>query len=155
MHPPSRLTSAAVALILIAGAEAGAKGRTVRVTISGAQLPAPVDVTAGTGLANVWAGDFIGRPVVEPARELPRYEVYFYVEWPGSDNKGRSEPRLAYVVVFCFDPVAGVGYLYLPARRERWYALNVRTILRGTEGRWYYASASWTEAIATELKRLR
>ena len=31
----------------------------------------------------------------------------------------------------------------LPARGDKWYALNVSTILRGVEGKWFHAWKAW------------
>ena len=140
------------------------KGPTSKVTIKGADLTAPIEITDPKILANfpVWAGpgtnssrgsgahvdpywlivDWSQGIVPEPPRGLPSYEVSFYTK--------HADERLVYVVSYVYDPSSGHGFVYLPGKGEDWYRLNVGTILRRIEGNWFRAWSVW-ENIARPL----
>jgi hypothetical protein len=54
------------------------------------------------------------------------------------------------VVSYAFDPVTGQGYVYLPGRNDKNYRLNVHTIIRRVEGKWFYSWTKW-DAVAEQL----
>ena len=127
-----------------------AKGKTVRITIEGADLKRAVEITDPKVLANfnVWAGpatssneaqslivDWTPGPVTAPPAPLPRYKVCFYSNLP---NK-----RLMYVVLYAYDPAAKQGYVYLPGKGDEWYRVNVSSIWHGGEGKWFRAWDRW------------
>ena len=66
---------------------------------------------------------------------LQRYEVSFYAKMP--------EERVIYVVFYEYDPATEYGYVYFPGRTEEWHRLNVTSILRGVEGKWFRAWSVW------------
>lgn len=154
-----------VYLLLAAPASLLAEAPTVKIVIQGADLTIPIQVTDGKVLANfqVLSGkgtyaneprleepsfiiDWSGGPTVEPRKSLPRYKVLFYA--------GRPNRRLAYVVSYAFDAVTGEGYVYLPGKNDEDYALNVHTILRGVEGRWFHSWSKW-DSVAQQLIQSR
>jgi len=55
-----------------------------------------------------------------------------------------------YVVYYAVSPDSEQGYVYLPGKSEEWWGLNVRSILRGVEGKWFHAWSTW-ENIARPL----
>jgi hypothetical protein len=150
-------------LLLVAPAQLFAKGDTVRIIIKGADLKAPIEITDSKTLArfNIWTGpgtssdlpgfdsnspsfiiDWSQGPVTERPTGLQRYQVCFYSKLPNE--------RLSYVVFYEYDPVIQRGYIYLPGRTDEWYRLNVSTIFRGIEGKWFRAWSVWDD-VATPL----
>ena len=150
-----------------------AKGVTARITITDVQVGASTDITDPSVLErfSVWAGrgtfvsiqgrktegmdgfiiDWPAGAASTPSIELRRYEVRFFVHVP------RAAERLAYVVFYVYDPRARHGFVYLPGRSDEQYALNVRTIFRGSslEGSWFRATRDWDETAGRALTRLR
>lgn len=145
-----------VLLVLANPALLFAKGDTVKITIQGADLKTPIQITDRKVLAKiqVWTGlgtsssqpgfdpkspsfviDWSQGPTAEPPKGLPPYEVSFYA--------GTPNERLVYVVSYVFDPATGNGYVYLPGRNDSNYSLNVRSIWRGVEGNWFHAWTVW------------
>ena len=162
-----RLLSVLVPFLLVAiPAEVFAKADTSKITIKGADLEAPIEITDLKTLAkfSVWTGpgtsctgsgcpgtsakqteSFIvdwSQAVAEPPSGLQRYEVSFYAKTPNE--------RLIYVVFYEYDPATEHGYRYLPGRAEKWYRLNVSTIFHGVEGKWFRAWTVW-ESVAAPL----
>ena len=150
-------------LLLVVPARVFAKGDTVRITIKGADLKTPIEITDPKTLEtfNVWTGpgtfssepgfnpnkpafiiDWSQNPIAEPRKGLKRYEVSFYANAPNM--------RLVYVVLYQYDPAIKKGYVYLPGRADEWYPLNVRTILHGVEGKWFHAWSRW-DSVAKPL----
>jgi hypothetical protein len=136
-----------------------AKGKTVRITIKGTDLKSPIAITDPTILANfnVWTGpgtssnegkglivDWSEGAISSPPKGLPLYEVSFYADF------GDHEEKQVYVVSYEYDPSSQHGYVYLPGKGEKWWRLNVGSIFRGVEGRWFNAWSSW-EDVATPL----
>ena len=138
-----------------------AKGETVKIVIQGADLVTPIQITDRKVLANIQVlsgkGTYSNEPrleepsfiidwsqgvTAEPPKALPRYEISFYANLP---NK-----RLAYVVSYAFDPVTSQGYVYLPGRNDKNYRLNVHTIIRRVEGKWFHSWTKW-DAVAEQL----
>jgi len=126
-----------------------AKGKTVKVVIAGGDLAKPVEISDPNTLVKfqVWAGlgtssnhsqgfivDWSGGVIKESPKGLTCYEVSFYVNEP--------EERIAYVVLYAFDPT-GRGYVYIPGKSDPQFEANVRTIYRGVEGNWFHAWTVW------------
>jgi hypothetical protein len=142
-------TAAGVAFIVLAAtAFVGAKGPTVKLTITGGGLPAAVEVTTPDALAHVWSDDFIGTRAEAPHIDLPRYQVAFHV----LPNRTR-EVKVMYVVTYVHDPDSGNGFIYLPGRGEEHFWLNASTMLRGGDGRWHRAVPTWAGALNRSLSR--
>jgi hypothetical protein len=135
-----------------------AKGKTSKITITGPSLKRPIEILDPKILANfsVWtgpgtsAGDHQGfiinwfeGPIRETPNTLGRYQVAFYAG--GSPNQ-----RMVYVVYYAFSPGAAQGYVYLPGESDETYGRNVRSIIRGEEGKWFPAWSAW-ERVARPL----
>jgi hypothetical protein len=164
---------AAVALGYVLGltlvGSLSAKSETVKITITGEGLSKPVEITDRSILAsiNIWSGpgnfkiDGGARiPIVhdgsilwsqgmvaDPPKGLAKYEVSFYGTFP--------EERLMYVLVYEYDSTTMKGYVYLPGRGEKWYEVNVRSILRGVEGHWFHASRDFVDTIGPAIQKVR
>ena len=133
-----------------------AKGPTLKITIQGADLPAPVEIRderliqkfqvwsgvgTGPGIPNPFRSeqfiiDWEKGPVSAPPSGLSRYEVSFHVV--------HQKPS-AYVVFWAYDRSTGQGYVYLPGKGEKYYDSNTFMILRGVEGNWFSATSAWME----------
>ena len=141
-----------------------AKGPTLKITIKGSDLPSPIEITDKEILEkfDVWAGagveingfpqtkgfivDWEKGPVAEPPTTLRRYEVSFDVI--------HQQPS-TYVVSYAYDPVTRKGYVYLPGKDEDFNASNTFLILRGVEGNWLSATATWTEIARPLIERAK
>lgn len=136
------------AILLIVPSHLSAKGDTVRITIKGADLVAPVEITNPEVVAgfHVWTGPGTSsneaqglivdwsRGVTEPPKGLKVYEVSFLTT--------RGDRRL-YVVSYVFDPSTNEGYVYLPGVNDQRFQDNVWLIYRGVEGNWFHAWSAW------------
>jgi hypothetical protein len=136
----------ALALLLISLGMSGvvsAKAPTVKIIISGGELTSSIELTDPRilDISNVWTGQFLDRSrgtAKEPPRGLRRYEVSFYIRV--ADN----ELKKKYVVYYYPTRATEPGYIYLPAKGETWYSLNVGAIIRDEQdGKWNYASPAW------------
>jgi hypothetical protein len=140
-----------------------AKGTTTKVVIEGPGLSKPVEITDQKILANfnVWAGpgtfstqpgfnapapsfiiDWSQGPIPEVSAALEKYQVSFYSKELGE--------RPIYVVYYAFARSSEPGFVYLPGKSEEWWRLNVTSIIRGVEGKWFHAWSTW-ENIARPL----
>lgn len=141
--------SVAVAIVISAVAGVGAKGPTIKLTVSGGNLRSPIEVTSKPALVHVWSDDFIAAPSAQPPAELLRYQVAFHVL-----PKGTREPQVLYVITYARDPVSGEGFIYLPGPGEAYHSLNVSTMLREEkDGRWHRATPAWAQALNHSLPR--
>jgi hypothetical protein len=124
-----------------------AKGRTVKIVISGGGLTSAIVVADSRilDISNVWIGQFLDRSrgiAKEPPRGLQRYEVSFYIKI--ADNNVWKR----YVLYYDPNPATELGYIYLPGKGETWYSLNVGAIIRDEQdGKWNYASPAWEDLI--------
>jgi hypothetical protein len=145
-----------VLLILSVPTPLLAKGKTVKITIKGADLKTPIEISDPKILENfqVWTGpgtstaerpsliiDWPQGPVTKPPEPLHRYQVSFHA--------GPNE-QIVYVAYYVFSPGAEQGYVYLPGESDEWAGLNVRSIWRGVEGKWFRAWSAW-ERVARPL----
>jgi hypothetical protein len=157
-------------LLLTVGTSLSAKGATTRITISGSNLAAPIEITDAAILRSfqVWAGPgvFHGRGgvtteetegfiidwpsgvIAERPTGLQHYQVSFYV----TDNRfAEARPEeLAYVVFYDCDPASERDNVYLPGKSDEWYETNVRNMSHGREGHWFRATAAW-QSVARPL----
>jgi len=150
-----------VALMTVS-APLAAKAPTVRITITGPDQSAPIEIIEpGAGAFSVWAGpgvyvngapqtsgfiaDWQKGPKPEPSATLRRYRIAFYTGCKPSETDlcRVAEPQLSYVVLYAYDAATGQAYVYLPGRGEPWYEVNTRSILRSVEGNWFLASSEW------------
>lgn len=150
-------------VVFSANAVVFAKGETTRITITGAGLPGPVEISDPRVLKNfnVWSGpgtfagdvestegfivDWASGFVTKRPSELRNFELSFYVRYANRPFSERTD-QLAYIVSYAVDPATGEGYVYLPGRSDEPYRLNTRAIYRGCEGSWFRANVAWQAA---------
>jgi hypothetical protein len=115
-----------IAVLAIVPAPVFAKGDTVRITITGGDLGAPIEITdpAIVRQYNVWAGRGTSsnephsvnidwtQGIAEPPKRVPVYEVSFVTT--------RSNPG-TYLVRYAIDPATKRGYVYLPGKTDAGY----------------------------------
>lgn len=166
MRTPGAVT---LALLLFASASrlsAGPRPQ-FQITITGPALAKPVEITDEDMLVRFFFGsgpgnhssdgrDYAAQPsfivdwprgtTVEPAKELPRYEVEFQ-----TDRAGMSAYRVTYV----YDAGTGQGFVYLPGKTDPRYAGNAGLIVRGIEGNWFHAWNAWDAAVKPWLAGAR
>ena len=144
-----------------------AKGDTVKITIESAELPSRIEITdRKVRQFNIWSGpgtyvngvegrqgfivDWTNDLDAAPAG-LHHYKVSFYegCELRQSTPCRTSEPSLAYVVYYAYDPSTGDGFVYLPGRGGEFAQLNTSSIYRGLgyEGRWFPATQAWNDFV--------
>jgi hypothetical protein len=171
-----RAGCAALAVLVLSALNGSlsAKGITAKITIEGADLAMPIEISdaATVRRISVWSGPGISMNGVEATEGfivdwqtgvvserppgLQRYRVSFSVRpWNLVSQRYDGNPQLAYVVFYERDASSDRGYVYLPGRRDREYDLNVRTIFRGSglEGGWFRASAAWQQLVTPLLAR--
>jgi hypothetical protein len=132
------------------------KRKTVKITINGADLKTPIEISDAKILVNfqVWTGpgtstddrqsliiDWSQGPVRKPSESLRTYQVSFHTD---------PNEQVVYVVYYAFSPGVEQGYVYLPGESDEWAGLNVRTIFHGVEGKWFAAWSAW-ERVARPL----
>src|SRR5436190_1816386 len=122
--------STAIMGLLVAPVQLSAKGDTVRITIAGGDLTAPIEITDPSVATRfqVWSGPGTSpnsaqglnvdwsRGVVEPPKGLQIYDVSFVTT--------RRNPG-TYVVRYAIDPSTNQGYVYLPGKTDAEYRDNV------------------------------
>jgi hypothetical protein len=160
-----RVISAAFCLLVIFSATAlvFAKGTTTKITITGAGLQSPVEISDPQVLKdfNVWSGpgtrangiegtegfiiDWASGAVRDRPNGLRTFELSFYVRYANRPFSEQTD-QLAYIVTYALDPATGQGYVYLPGQSDERYRLNTRAIYRGREGKWFRANAAWQTA---------
>jgi|SRR5689334_11142532 hypothetical protein len=131
-----------------------AKGTTVKLTLTGPDLAAPIEIVEPAILeqSNVWEGSFIGVALdTAPRVSASIYTVRFDVQPP---EWMRQAPRAMYTVQLARDARSGELLLYLPGRGDAGYALNMTTMLRDTDdGRWHRPSSTWASSVERYLPR--
>ena len=160
-----RVISAAFCLLVIFSATALviAKGATTKITIAGAGLQNPVEISDPEVLKsfNVWSGpgtfannvegtegfiiDWASGAVSDRPNGLRTFELSFYVRYANRPFSEQTD-QLAYIVSYAVDPATGQGYVYLPGKSDEPYRLNTKAIYRGREGHWFRANAAWQAA---------
>jgi len=140
---------ALIAIVALASIGLQAKGPTVKLTITGPGLTAPIEIVEPAILdaSNVFGGSFIGETLqAAPRIEPPIYTVSFHVQSP---EWMRRPVSAMYAVSVARDARTGLLWVYLPGRGEPGYALNTGTILRdGQDGHWHRPPHEWAAAIA-------
>lgn len=151
-------------LLALLPAQLFAKAATTRVSIEGSGFT--INITDRNTLAqfNVWSGpgtfvngnssrerqsfivDWSQGALAEAPPGLPRFRVSFYGTLPRHNSES-----LLYVVTYAFDARSGRGYVYVPGAADPDYKLDVRSILRGVEGRWFHAWRAWDEVAGPQI----
>jgi hypothetical protein len=145
-------------LILVDSTPLLSKAKTSKITISGAGLKRPIEISDPKILTvfSVWTGpgtsgadrqgliiDWSQGPIRETPNTLHKYQVSFYAGDSGHE-------RIVYVVYYVLNSDAGSDYVYLPGQSDEWYGVNVHSIFRGDEGKWFPAWNAW-ERVARPL----
>ena len=149
--------------VLLLSHAALAKGPTSKLTIQGAGLRSPIEITNAAQLAHfgVWTGpgvsingiadwnpsfaDWKQRAFPYQTQDLPRYEVSFYAK--------KVDERVVYTVTYAYDPKSAAGFIYIPAEGQAPYRTNVLSIRRGVEGNWFRASSAWDNLLGPLLEK--
>ena len=144
-----------------------AKGRTVKIVVTGGGLAEPVELTgAEVGKFNVWAGpgvavngvpqmkgfiaDWEQGAVGERPEGRPVYELSF---WVARDN---DTPRLAYVVTYYYDSGARKGFVTVAGPTAETHEMNRRSIYRGMyDGKRYRATRAWDDFVRPVMEGYR
>ncbi|MGH9371635.1 MAG: hypothetical protein ACRD15_08910 [Vicinamibacterales bacterium] len=146
-----------------------AKGTTTKITITGAELQEPIEISDPEVLKNfnVWSGpgtfangvegtegcivDWPSGAVTDRPNELRTFQLSFYVRYANRPFSEQTD-QLAYIVSYAVDPATGQGYVYLPGRSDEPYRLNTKAIYRGREGNWFRANAAWQTAFRNVVR---
>jgi hypothetical protein len=130
-----------------------AKGRTVRIVIDGGDLAAPIEISDKTLVDSIVVGRGPGN---FSARGPVIYDHGFIVQW--SRGEAAAPPSLrtynvsfvttrtdksTYIVRYAIDPATNQGYVLIPGKDDPAYPDNTWMILRGVEGKWFYAWSEW------------
>jgi hypothetical protein len=175
-----RAILSSVALLLFA-VPAFPKGETVKISIEGGSLKAPITLTDPQVVAtfNVWSGpgtfarDLSKTKICPPdsSREVKSYAPSFVVDWPKGIVAAPSQAlsrykisfwssndpgKLAYVVTYVFDPAFKQGYIYLPGAGDDGYRINTGSLARWVgdtevEGNWFRSWTAWDRFAASLL----
>jgi hypothetical protein len=96
-------------------------------------------VNLATGQESLWK-------IVEPATTGDCYDVFIYMKWKGRHSiYDQGSLKMIYSFRYCVSADGDPGYIYLPGRSDKLYAVNGGTILRDQlDGRWHYASSTWS-----------
>lgn len=161
-------------IVSIVPASLSAKGRTVKITIKGAALTTPLEITDPTvEKFAVWDGlgtfkngveqtegfiiDWPKGIVAERPTGLQHYEVSFYSGCRLSESGWRtSEPSLSYVVFYDYDPSMEQGYIYLPGEADELFKFNGSMWHgHGFEGNWSRATRAWESFVRPLIAKAR
>jgi hypothetical protein len=58
-------------------------------------------------------------------------------------GNGRAALEPCHLLKYAYDARSRRGFIYLPGPAEEGYRLNVRHVLRGVEGHWFYSTREW------------
>jgi hypothetical protein len=169
-------SAAAFGLLMmsVVPASLSAKGNTVKITIKGAGLTTPLEITdPEIGQFQVWAGlgtfknsvegtegfiiDWSKGIVAERPIGVQHYEVSLYSgcqigEW----GCRTSKPSLCYVVFYDYDPSMEQGYIYLPGEADELFKFNTRMWHgHGFEGNWSRATRAWENFVRPLIAKAR
>jgi hypothetical protein len=146
--------------LVVAPSRSYAKEDTVRITINGGDLAAPIEIAdpAVVKRYNVWAGRGTSsdepngvsidwtRGIAEPPKGVAVYEVSFVTT--------RRNPG-TYVVRYAIDAASHRGYVYLPGKTDPGYWDNVFLIYRKVEGNWFHAWDEWEKLANPMIEKMR
>jgi hypothetical protein len=150
-----------IVLVVTIFPSVAAKGRTVKLTLTGPALKNAIEITDPAAMANVWTGNsssgcgvarsFFRTKVAEPPQNLPRYRLAFHVS-----PHPEEAVRVMYAVGYVFDPATSKAFVYFPKAGEEDYDLNAAAISRKRQaGNWYEADRGFSDAMAPHMTRAR
>jgi hypothetical protein len=160
---------ALLALLLLCGLARPleAKGQLTRIVIQREAGTTPVEIRDGEVLRRFspWRGlgawsegveqtngfivDWSSGTTAGPSNSRQLYDLRFYAT--RSDN---PREQLVYSVTYAYEPEKGQDAVYLPGKDDARYAVNVRSIFRGVEGRWYRPTFEWQSVARTLISRI-
>ena len=152
-------------ILLIWSGAANAKGKTVRIEVTGGDLIEQIQITEAEIVSefHIWAGpgtsysvrggppqtdcrapiiDFCSGAVSEPPADLPRYEIQIFIAWGSQPGKVAEQP---YRLTFAINKDGKNGYLFLPHGNP--------FIHHGVEGNWFQSTPEWTAKIVPIIRR--
>src|ERR1700751_4953196 len=139
-----------------------AKGETVRMTIQGPGLVAPIEITDPSTLKNfrVWTGP--GTSSNESQGLIIEWSRGFSERPPKESLRIHSlvlrrspEGETRYAVLYAYDGSTSEGFVYLPGKGDPSYWLNGSSILHGLEGHWFHAWSAWDSVARALIKAAR
>jgi hypothetical protein len=169
----NRILALAVLVMLSIAETASAKGKTVRIEITGASLATPLQITDPdiVGSFSIWNGPgvtvngqqvhldpryqdgtFIDWPKGQLARAptgLQRYEVSFYCAF----EHPTEEVKFCYGVTYAYDASSDHGYMYLPGPADKAFKSNTPAIYHGVEGNWFRTTGSWERLVRPLIEK--
>ena len=131
-----------------------AKVETVKIEISGPDLPEPIEITDIQSLgerAHAFGIPFVqqGQGAIEdvPLTPVPPYEVKLFGDY------GEQGIRANFVVYFAWDAAENRARVYFPTQSDPWWPLNASTILVPFAGNWYFADEQWGQGIYSAIRQ--
>lgn len=135
-----------------------AKAATVKIVVSGDDLAEPIAITDADVVSqfSIWSGpnsrwrarngswntdysrifiDFPGGPIDPPLGDLAKFKVEFHVAVTRIENS----PEEIYTVLYAFDPIEAIGYMYLPTGNP--------FIHHGVEDNWFRSTDAWENLV--------
>jgi hypothetical protein len=163
------LARAFIALLLLCGLSGPleAKGQLTRIIIQREAGTTPVEIRDGEVLRrfNPWGGlgawsegieqtngfivDWNSGATAGPSNSRELYDLRFYAKRSDSQRE-----QLVYSVTYAYEPEKGQDAVYLPGKDDARYAVNVRSIFRGVEGRWYRPTFDWQSLARTLIAQI-
>jgi hypothetical protein len=140
-----------------------AKGQLTRITIQRDAQSAPLEIRDDEILRRFspWAGpgvwvegveqtqgfiiDWSSGAMTRAPKARQAFDVRFYVKYYPDQPE-----ELAYQVSYAYDPKESQDAVYLPGKGDAQYPVNVRSIVRGIEGKWFRPTSEW-QALARVL----
>jgi hypothetical protein len=168
------LSAALLSLLLLSSVPAtlSAKGRTVKIVISGGDLKIPLELTdPQVGNFNVWAGPGVHVNGVEQTEgfiiDWPRgivaqapagfrqYDVAFYDCCERNEYGCRTaEPFVIYVVSYAYNPSTKEAFVYLPGPGDEAFKFNaVMWHGHGLEGHWFHPTSAWQDFVNPSIAK--
>jgi hypothetical protein len=158
-----------IALLLLCGFSGPlqAKGQLTRIIMQKEAGTTPVEIRDGEVLRRFspWAGlgswsegieqtngfivDWSSGATTGPSNLRELYDLRFYAR--RSDSR---REQLVYSVTYAYEPEKGQDAVYLPGKDDARYAVNVRSIFRGVEGRWYHPTVEWQSLTRTLISQI-
>src|SRR5688572_1861939 len=103
----------------------------------------------GTSTSSRDIADWHGGAVQAPDAGAPVYKVVMFCE---ACEPARKDAWRCYGVRFSPGVRGAPGLIQIPEAGDPEFPLNLQTIYRGVEGRWFRASAKWEAVVATRIE---
>jgi hypothetical protein len=93
--------------------------------------------------------DWRAGPVDAP-RAARTFEVRFYCA-ANARSEAAAPARPCYGVRYAIDEDGAAGYIQIPPADDATFAMNLQSLVRGVEGRWFRASQRWESVVRAPL----